>query len=37
MGKKISERVDWVGKVDWQLKTFEVDERSTFDGSSYNS
>lgn len=37
MGKKISERVDWVGKVDWQLKTFHGDELSTFDGSSYNS
>lgn len=37
MSRKVSEHVDWVGKVDWQLKTFHGDELSTEDGSSYNS
>lgn len=35
--KKITERVSWVGKVDWELKTFHGDELSTVHGSSYNS
>lgn len=26
MGKKISEHVTWVGKVDWELKRFHGDE-----------
>lgn len=37
MGKKISDLVTWVGKTDWQLKTFHGDELSTSHGSSYNS
>ncbi|MBQ3731045.1 MAG: MBL fold metallo-hydrolase, partial [Muribaculaceae bacterium] len=37
MGKKLTERVTWVGKVDWELKTFHGDELSTHRGSSYNS
>lgn len=37
MGKKISDRVTWVGKTDWELTHFHGDELSTFDGSSYNS
>ena len=37
MGKKISEHVTWVGKVDWELKRFHGDEFSTDRGSSYNS
>ena len=37
MGKKISEHVTWVGKVDWELKRFHGDEYSTNRGSSYNS
>ncbi len=37
MGKKITDRVTWVGKTDWELRTFHGDELSTFRGSSYNS
>ena len=37
MAKKLTNRVTWVGKVDWELKTFHGDELSTFRGSSYNS
>jgi len=37
MGKKITDRVTWVGKVDWELKSFHGDELSTCRGSSYNS
>lgn len=35
--KKITDKVTWVGKVDWELKTFHGDELSTNKGSSYNS
>ena len=37
MGKKITDKVTWVGKVDWELKRFHGDELSTSRGSSYNS
>ena len=37
MGKKISDKVTWVGKVDWELKNFHGKEYSTRKGSSYNS
>lgn len=37
MGKKITDKVTWVGKVDWELKTFHGHEYSTNKGSSYNS
>ena len=37
MAKKITERVTWVGKTDWELKHFHGDEYSTHRGSSYNS
>lgn len=37
MGKKISEHVTWVGKTDWELKSFHGNELSTGKGSSYNS
>ena len=37
MGKKLTDRVTWVGKVDWELKTFHGEEYSTYQGSSYNS
>lgn len=37
MGKKITDKVTWVGKVDWELKTFHGHEYSTTKGSSYNS
>lgn len=35
--KRICERVTWVGKVDWELRTFHGEEYSTFAGSTYNS
>ncbi len=37
MSKKVTEKVTWVGKIDWDLRTFHGDELSTFFGSSYNS
>lgn len=37
MGFKISDRVTWVGKIDWELRKFHGDEYSTNKGSSYNS
>ena len=37
MGKQITPKVTWVGKIDWELKTFHGDELSTHRGSSYNS
>ena len=37
MSKKITEKVTWVGKTDWELKKFHGDEFTTVSGSSYNS
>ncbi len=37
MGKKITDKVTWVGKVDWELDTFHGQELSTHRGSSYNA
>lgn len=37
MAKKITSRVSWVGKIDWELTKFHGDELSTHRGSSYNS
>lgn len=37
VAKKITDKVTWVGKVDWELKKFHGDEFSTQRGSSYNS
>lgn len=37
MGKKLTDKVTWVGKVDWALTRFHGDEYSTHKGSSYNS
>lgn len=37
MIKKLTEKVTWVGKVDWELKRFHGDEYSINRGSSYNS
>lgn len=37
MGKTITDKVTWVGKVDWELKNFHGKEYSTNKGSSYNS
>ena len=35
--KKLTDKVTWVGKVDWELRKFHGDEYSTKKGSSYNS
>ena len=37
MSFKISDKVTWVGKTDWQLRYFHGHEYSTHRGSSYNS
>ncbi len=37
MGKKITDNVTWVGKVDWELQLFHGQELSTHRGSSYNA
>jgi len=37
MSFKITEKVTWVGKIDWDLKMFHGEEYSTNRGSSYNS
>jgi flavorubredoxin len=37
MKKLIKNNVNWVGKVDWELRKFHGDEYSTHNGSSYNS
>ncbi|MGM0395630.1 MAG: anaerobic nitric oxide reductase flavorubredoxin [Bacillota bacterium] len=37
MSFKLTEKVEWVGKIDWELRKFHGDEYSTNKGSSYNS
>ena len=37
MNKHIKNNVTWVGKVDWELKSFHGEELSTHKGSTYNS
>ena len=37
MHKKISDKIYWIGKTDWELKKFHGDEFITRKGSSYNS
>ena len=37
MSKGVTDKVTWVGKIDWELKKFHGDELSTMEGSSYNS
>lgn len=37
MSYKITDNVTWVGKIDWELRSFHGDEYSTHRGSSYNS
>jgi anaerobic nitric oxide reductase flavorubredoxin len=37
MSFKINDIVTWVGKIDWELRTFHGEEYSTHKGSSYNS
>lgn len=34
---KVSDRVTWVGKIDWELRSFHGEEYSTHRGTSYNS
>ena len=37
VGKKINNKITWVGKTDWELKKFHGDEFTTTKGSSYNA
>lgn len=37
MSFKLTDKVKWVGKIDWELRRFHGDEYSTHKGSSYNS
>ncbi|CBZ03018.1 anaerobic nitric oxide reductase flavorubredoxin [Clostridium botulinum] len=37
MAFKINDMVTWVGKIDWELRSFHGEEYSTYKGSSYNS
>ncbi|MDD2636171.1 MAG: anaerobic nitric oxide reductase flavorubredoxin [Bacteroidales bacterium] len=37
MKKQVKNNVSWVGKVDWELRSFHGDELSTHNGSTYNS
>ncbi len=37
MAFKMTDKVTWVGKIDWELRRFHGDEYSTHRGSSYNS
>ena len=37
MSFKVTDKVKWVGKIDWELRKFHGDEYSTNKGSSYNS
>lgn len=37
MSFEINDTVTWVGKIDWELRTFHGEEYSTHKGSSYNS
>ncbi|AOY78054.1 anaerobic nitric oxide reductase flavorubredoxin [Clostridium formicaceticum] len=37
MGHKVTDKVTWVGKIDWELKRFHGNEYSTHRGSSYNA
>jgi len=37
MAIKLTDKVTWVGKIDWELRTFHGEEYSTHRGSSYNS
>jgi len=37
MGLIVKNNIQWVGKIDWELRKFHGDEYSTHKGSSYNS
>lgn len=34
---KVKNNVDWVGKIDWELRNFHGNEYSTHKGTTYNS
>lgn len=34
---KVKNNIDWIGKIDWELKKFHGNEYSTHKGSTYNS
>ncbi|RXM74520.1 anaerobic nitric oxide reductase flavorubredoxin [Clostridium tetani] len=37
MSFKVTNKVTWIGKIDWELRRFHGDEYSTHRGTSYNS
>ncbi len=37
MSRRVRNNVNWVGKIDWELRKFHGDEYSTHRGSTYNS
>ena len=37
MSFKITDKVDWVGKIDWEIRDYHGKEYSTHKGTSYNS
>ena len=37
MARLIKNNVQWVGKVDWELRKFHGDELSTHNGTNYNA
>ena len=37
MKVRVKNNIDWVGKIDWELRKFHGDEYSTHRGSTYNS
>lgn len=37
MGAVVKNNIQWIGKIDWELRKFHGDEYSTHKGSSYNS
>ncbi len=37
MSMKINKNVTWVGKVDWEIRSFHGEEYSTYRGTTYNS
>jgi len=37
LGIKVNDHVQWVGKIDWELRRFLGEEYSTHRGSTYNS
>ena len=37
MKKLVKNNVNWVGKIDWELRSIHGDELSTYNGTSYLS